>query len=112
MTELLQSSAPLPTPNQGRLSRLSRTFPIKPTVDLRPDDRGQYYLLSVTANDRNGLLYAIAIVLAKYKVNLHMAKIMTLGERVEDVFLIDGPILNNARTQIKLETDLLDVLQI
>ncbi|MGV8892929.1 MAG: [protein-PII] uridylyltransferase [Burkholderiaceae bacterium] len=112
LTELLQNTAPLPTPNQGRLSRLSRTFPIKPTVDLRPDDRGQYYLLSVTANDRNGLLYAIAIVLAKYKVNLHMAKIMTLGERVEDVFLIDGPILNNARTQIKLETDLLAALHV
>ncbi|MEO8599432.1 MAG: [protein-PII] uridylyltransferase [bacterium] len=112
LTELLQSAAPLPTPNQGRLSRLSRTFPIKPTVDLRPDDRGQYYLLSVTANDRNGLLYAIAIVLAQYKVNLHMAKIMTLGERIEDVFLIDGPILNNARTQIKLETDLLAALHV
>ncbi|NMM26873.1 MAG: [protein-PII] uridylyltransferase [Glaciimonas sp.] len=110
LTELLQSSAALPAPSQGRLSRLSRTFPIKPTVDLRPDERGQYYLLSVSANDRNGLLYAIAIVLAKYKVNLHMAKIMTLGERVEDVFLIDGPLLNNARTQIQLETHLLEAL--
>lgn len=112
LTELLQNTAPLPAPCKGRLSRLSRTFPIKPTVDLRPDERGQYYLLSISANDRNGLLYAIAIVLAKYKVNLHMAKIMTLGERVEDVFLIDGPLLNNARTQIQLETDLLEALRV
>jgi [protein-PII] uridylyltransferase len=112
LCDVLQSQAPLPAPAKGRLSRLSRTFPIQPTVDLRPDDRGQYYLLSVAANDRNGLLYAIANVLTKYRVNLHTAKVMTLGERVEDVFLVDGPLLNNARTQIQLETDLLDALQV
>jgi len=112
LTELLQSSAPLPPPTKGRLSRLSRTFPITPTVDLRPDEKGQYYLLSVSANDRNGLLYSIANVLAKYRVNLHTAKIMTLGERVEDVFLVDGPMLHNARSQIQLETDLLEALRV
>ena len=112
LTQLLESHAALPPPSKGRLSRLSRTFPITPTVDLRPDERGQYYLLSVSANDRNGLLYSIANVLAKYKVNLHTAKIMTLGERVEDVFLVDGPVLNNARTQIQLETELLEALRV
>jgi len=112
LTELISSQAPLPAPAKGRLSRLSRTFPITPTVDLRPDERGQYYLLSVSANDRNGLLYSIAAVLAKYKVNLHMAKVMTLGERVEDVFLVDGPVLSNARSQIQLETELLEALHV
>ncbi|HYC42961.1 MAG TPA: [protein-PII] uridylyltransferase [Noviherbaspirillum sp.] len=112
LSELIESSAPLPPPVKGRLSRLSRTFPITPTVDLRPDEKGQYYLLSVSANDRNGLLYSIANVLAKYRVNLHTAKIMTLGERVEDVFLVDGPMLHNARSQIQLETDLLEALRV
>ena len=112
LTELLAAQAPLPPPVRGRLSRLSRTFPITPTVDLRPDERGQYYLLSISASDRNGLLYAIASVLAKFRINLHTAKIMTLGERVEDVFLVDGPVLNNARSQIQLETQLLDALRI
>ena len=109
---LLASQQPLPAPVRGRLSRLSRNFPITPTVDLRPDERGQYYLLSVSANDRNGLLYAIANILAKFRINLHTAKIMTLGERVEDVFLVDGPVLNNARSQIQLETELLDALRV
>ncbi|MCL6487076.1 MAG: HD domain-containing protein, partial [Janthinobacterium lividum] len=110
--KLLQSQTPLPPPGKGRLSRLSRTFPFQPTVDLRPDEKGQYYLLSVAANDRTGLLYTIANVLTKYRINLHTAKIMTLGERVEDVFLVDGPALNNARNQILLETDLLDALKV
>jgi [protein-PII] uridylyltransferase len=109
---LLTHPEALPPPSKGRLSRLSRTFPIQPTVDLRPDERGQYYLLSVAANDRTGLLYSIANVLSKYHINLHTAKVMTLGERVEDVFLIDGAALSNARNQIQLETDLLDAIKV
>lgn len=112
LTRLIESRDPLPAPTKGRLSRLSRTFPVTPTVDLRPDERGQYYLLSVSANDRNGLLYSIANVLTKYRVNLHTAKIMTLGERVEDVFLVDGPVLQHARSQIQLETELLNALRV
>ena len=110
--ELLVRQGPLPPPTRGRLSRLSRTFPITPTVDLRPDERGQYHLLSITANDRTGLLYSIANVLTRYRINVHTAKIMTLGERVEDVFLVDGAVLNNPRNQIQLETDLLDALKV
>ncbi|WP_150118966.1 [protein-PII] uridylyltransferase [Massilia sp. NR 4-1] len=109
---LLEAAGPLSAPGKGRLSRLSRTFPLQPSVDLRPDERGQYYLLSVTANDRPGLLYSIATVLSRYKINLHTAKIMTLGERVEDVFLVDGAALANARLQLQLETDLLEALKI
>jgi len=112
LTEALQSQDPLPAPSKSRLSRKSRTFPITPVVDLRPDARGDHYLLSVTANDRTGLLYSIAKVLTQYKVNLHTAKIMTLGERVEDVFIVDGEALQNSRTQIQMETDLLDALRI
>jgi [protein-PII] uridylyltransferase len=110
--EILISQGELPPPTKGRLSRLSRNFPATPTVDLRPDERGRYYLLTISANDRNGLLYSIANTLAKYRINLHTAKVMTLGERVEDVFLIDGPVLNNPRSQIQLESDLLDTLRI
>jgi [protein-PII] uridylyltransferase len=108
----LQSESELPLPGKARLSRLSRTFPITPIVHLQPDERGQYHLLSVSASDRTGLLYSIASVLARYKVNLHTAKITTLGERVEDVFLVDGPMLSNARSQIALESDLLDALRV
>lgn len=108
----LQDENALPMPEKPRLSRLSRAFPITPTVHLQPDERGQYHLLSISANDRTGLLFSIASVLARYKVNLHTAKITTLGERVEDVFLVDGPVLSNARTQIALESDLLDALRV
>ncbi|MDY7578688.1 [protein-PII] uridylyltransferase [Herbaspirillum sp. RTI4] len=112
LAELLSSEQALPSPSRGRLSRQSRTFPLVPTVNLRPDERGQYYLLSISANDRNGLLYSVSSILAKYQINLHTAKIMTLGERVEDVFLVDGQALNNPRNQIQLETELLQALRV
>jgi [protein-PII] uridylyltransferase len=101
---------PLPAPAQGRLSRHSRHFPILPSVALQPDERGQHYLLSITATDRVGFLYAVARVLAQHRVNVHTAKILTLGERVEDVFLIDGSSLAQPREQLQLESDLLAVL--
>jgi len=97
LTEVLTRKTPLSAPNRGRLSRMSRTFPIVPSVDLRPDEKARYFVLSISANDRNGLLYTVANILAKYKIHLHTAKIMTLGERVEDVFLLDGPYLQNAK---------------
>jgi len=112
LCEVLTRQDPLSPTLRGRLSRMSRTFPMTPTVDLRPDERGQFWVLSIAANDRNGLLYAIASVLARYRINLHTAKIMTLGERVEDVFLIDGQALNNQRVQVQLETELFEALKI
>jgi [protein-PII] uridylyltransferase len=108
----LAAAGTLPEPSKGRLSRLSRTFPITPRVDLRADDRGQYYILSVSANDRPGLLYSIARVLAEHRVGVHAARINTLGERVEDVFLLDGHGLSDNRRQIQVETELLRAIAV
>jgi [protein-PII] uridylyltransferase len=67
-------------------------------------------LLSVSASDRIGLLYSIARVLANHKLNLQLAKVSTLGERVEDTFLIDGPELQQNRMQLEIETELLEAV--
>jgi [protein-PII] uridylyltransferase len=104
------AEGPLPQPSRGRISRRVKSFPITPRVTLRPDERAQRWLLGVSASDRSGLLYAIARVLAKHHVNLQLAKISTLGERVEDTFLVDGAALQQNRTQIEIESELLDAL--
>lgn len=106
----LASTGPLPEPNRGRLSRRVRSFPVTPRVLLRPDERAQRWLLSVSTSDRSGLLYAIARVLARHHLNLQLAKVTTLGERVEDTFLIDGASLRQSREQIEVETELLDAI--
>ena len=60
-----------------------------------PDDKGTHYILEVVAGDRPGLLARIAYVLANANVNVASAKINTLGERAEDVFLVDGARLHD-----------------
>jgi [protein-PII] uridylyltransferase len=109
-TLALKAEGPLPQPSRGRLSRRVKSFPITPRVTLRPDERGQRWLLGVSTSDRSGLLYSIARVLAHHQLNLQLAKITTLGERVEDTFLIDGPALHQNKTQIEIETELLDAI--
>lgn len=100
----------LPNPVRGRISRRVKSFPVTPRVTLTPDEKGQRWLLNISASDRVGLLYAVARVLARHQVNLQLAKVSTLGERVEDTFLIDGPELQNNRKQIEIETELLEAL--
>jgi [protein-PII] uridylyltransferase len=106
----IEENGPLPPPGKGRVSRRVKSFPITPRVDLRPDEKAQRWLLSVSASDRVGLLYSIARVLARHRINLQLAKVTTLGERVEDTFLIDGPELQHNKAQIAIETELLEAL--
>jgi [protein-PII] uridylyltransferase len=108
--QALTSHGPLPEPGRSRVSRRVRSFPMVPRVTLRPDERAQRWLLSVSASDRTGLLYAIARVLARHGINLQLAKVSTLGERVEDTFLVDGSALQQLRTQLQVETELLDAI--
>ncbi|MCH7344066.1 [protein-PII] uridylyltransferase [Pelomonas sp. CA6] len=110
LAQVLTQQAPLPEPRRGRLSRRVKSFPYPARVSLRPDERAQAWLLSVSATDRAGLLYAIARVLAQHGINLQLAKISTLGERVEDTFLVDGPALQQNRLQLQIENELLDAV--
>ncbi|MBI2752727.1 MAG: [protein-PII] uridylyltransferase [Betaproteobacteria bacterium] len=112
LAEELESRAPLGAPRGGRISRRVRYYPISPAVDIRPDERGAYHVLSIVAADRPGLLYGMARLLAGYRINLHSARINTLGDRAEDVFLISGESLADAKTVLKIEQELLGVLQV
>jgi [protein-PII] uridylyltransferase len=107
----IADSGPLPPPSKGRVSRRVKSFPIAPRVSLSPDEKAQRWLLNISASDRVGLLYSVARVLARHRINLQLAKVATLGERVEDTFLIDGPELQQNRAQIEIETELLDALK-
>ena len=50
-------------------------------------------------------------VLAHHGISVQLAKITTLGERVEDTFLISGAQLQVNRRQIDIETELLETLE-
>ena len=110
LAEAVASDKALHEPARGRQSRRVRSFPIPPRVSLRPDERAQRWLLTVSASDRSGLLYVIARTLARHGVNVQLAKVSTLGERVEDTFLVTGDALRQDKRQLAIETELLEAL--
>ena len=111
LSERLERRAPLGPPARGRVSRQLKHFPIAPEIHIRPDDKGQYHYLSVIAGDRPGLLYRLARVLSRHEIALHSAKIITLGERAEDVFVVSGAALENEKGVLQLEQELLKALE-
>ena len=107
----VESQAPLGPPRGGRLSRRVRHFPISPVVDIRPDERGAYHVLSIVAADRPGLLYGVARILARYRISLQTARINTLGDRAEDVLLISGDVCDGGDRGIPAQLSFLAGLQ-
>jgi len=112
LAEGLKTQLPLEAPPPVRLSRQVKHFPIVPEVVIRPDERGNQHIMSIAAADRPGLLYAIARILSQHAIVIRSAKIATLGERVEDTFLISGEELGKMATLVHLEQELLQALQV
>ncbi len=112
LRERLEHRQPLAPPARGRVSRQLKHFPIAPEVRLEPDDKHRHHhLLTITAGDRPGLLYGIARVLSRHAITLHTAKIVTLGERAEDIFAVSGAALEDRQGASELKAALLEALQ-
>ncbi|MEO6749592.1 MAG: ACT domain-containing protein, partial [Casimicrobiaceae bacterium] len=109
---LLRDPQPVAPPAPGRLSRRLKHFPLTPEIQIFADDKGLHYILEVVAGDRPGLLAQIAWLLAQANVNVVSAKINTLGDRAEDVFLLDGARLHDEQALLRLETTLYEALAI
>jgi len=100
LSQLLAASDTSPSPQVGRVSRQLKHFPIQAESHIRKNEKGAY-VLSVVAGDRPGLLARIAFFLAQHRIELHGAKINTLGARAEDTFWINAEFLAN---QQKVDT--------
>jgi len=112
LAQVLKEERPVEPPTIGRASRHLRHFPLTPEVQIFPDDQGTHFILEIVAGDRPGLLAKIAYTLAQANINIVSAKINTLGERVEDAFLIDGARLHDEHALLRLETALFEQLRI
>ena len=107
----VQNHASLRKPSLGRLSARSRNFPIKPSMSLMPTGDDDY-VLKLTATDRPGVLYSVAYHFHEMGVKLHNARITTLGERLEDVFVVHSPQLASPSFAAELEHRLMTVCTI
>ncbi len=98
----LQHQRPLPAAKGGRLSRRMRHFPLEPRLQWLSPLGQNTAELELSCADRLGLLYAVALAFAQAGVALQSAKIVTLGERVEDRFVISGANLGAQQTREQL----------
>ncbi len=96
----------------GRIPRRLKAFPIEPQVCLSPSDSGKDYVLTFTAGDRPGLLANVARLIHQHGAGVRSARINTLGNRAEDVFVLSGEALNKNATRLALEKALLESLRI
>jgi [protein-PII] uridylyltransferase len=71
-----------------RAPRQARMFNTPTQIALSVDERNRRSVLELTAGDRPGLLCDVGKVLMEERIELHAAKIMTVGERAEDVFYV------------------------
>ena len=94
--------------HKRRVSRQLRQFVLPASVTLTEASSRGLSRLEITTSDRPGLLALIGGVFAELDVELHEARIQTLGERVEDVFVISlrggNPINSRAKMQTIIDT--------
>jgi [protein-PII] uridylyltransferase len=84
----LQRPEEAPLAVSRRATRQMRVFKTATQIAISVDERNRRSVLELTAGDRPGLLCDVGKVLWEERVDLHAAKISTLGERAEDVFYV------------------------
>jgi [protein-PII] uridylyltransferase len=84
----LQRPEEAPLAVSRRATRQMRVFKTATQISISVDERNHRSVLELTAGDRPGLLCDVGKVLWEERVDLHAARISTLGERAEDVFYV------------------------
>jgi [protein-PII] uridylyltransferase len=80
-----------PTKVTRRAPRQVRMFSTKTNISFSEDLGRRRTVLEIVAADRPGLLSIVGQVFIDYGVDIETAKILTIGERAEDVFyVVDG----------------------
>jgi [protein-PII] uridylyltransferase len=76
------ASVTRPAPRQVRM------FTTKTSIDFHEDKANRRTVMELVAGDRPGLLSDVGRTFVEMGINIDTAKIMTIGERAEDVFYI------------------------
>lgn len=74
--------------HKARPNKQLKAFHVPPKVTFLPSGNKQRSMVELAALDMPGLLATIGQVFAQCDINIHAAKITTIGERAEDFFMI------------------------
>ncbi len=99
----------VPKPVVRRLPRRLRPFKSTARIRFSAAHGGEKTLMDLGCSDRPGLLSNISAAMVACDVRIHDARIATLGDRVEDAFILSDE--QNAPLSRKLRTELLQTLK-
>lgn len=88
LVKALSQSDKYPDLMQRRIPRQLRHFDIENTVDITLNAALQQNMVEIATLDHPGLLAKIGGVFMMQGLDIHSAKIATLGERAEDIFFV------------------------
>lgn len=77
--------------NIHKQSRQARHFPIETSITFLDDPSNKHTIVELVTTDRAGLLSTVGRAFTELDIQLHDAKITTIGSRAEDMFYITDP---------------------
>jgi [protein-PII] uridylyltransferase len=111
---LLSKKAVKAPKNIHKQSRQARHFPIETHITFLDDPSGRHTIIELVTTDRAGLLSTIGRAFTELDIQLHDAKITTIGSRAEDMFYISDqsgkPIADEAKKE-KVRGKMLQLLE-
>lgn len=95
----------LPKLTQKRIPRELKHFVVPTQIDFEFNDANNQHIMSLQTLDQPSLLARIGRVFLEQKIEVHAARITTLGERAEDMFYIsdqnDAPLAEDKLAELK-----------
>jgi len=103
LSEVLKDSS-VPEPVMRRLPRRLRPFKSTAKIRFSAAHGGDKTLMDLACSDRPGLLSNISAAMVECGIRIHDARIATMGDRVEDAFILsdqlDAPLSRQMRTKL------------
>ncbi|KAA0693127.1 [protein-PII] uridylyltransferase [Halopseudomonas laoshanensis] len=113
LIEALSDPDAYPSIIQRRVPRQLKHFSFAPEVTIFNSPEGQHTILELSAPDRPGLLARMGRILLDFDISVQNAKIVTLGERVDDVFVLtdaNNHALSDPELCSRLQNTIIDTL--
>ncbi len=108
LCEVLKNAS-LPVPVVRRLPRRLRPFKSTARIQFSAAHGGDKTLMDLACSDQPGLLANISAAMVACGIRIHDARIATMGDRVEDAFILSDK--QNAPLSRKMRTELLRTLK-
>ena len=105
---------------EERLAEVRRSYPARPLADVptvvnvNNTASREFTVLEISAADRRGLLYGITKALHEQRIDIHLAKVDTIGPEVVDAFYIrreDGRRVEEPDAAERLERLMVQVIE-